>query len=216
MKKKSSSNSSYFTRLILWLKNLLLLFKKRNRRLSKIFPYLLQTIQLTFAYFFAMMTLFYSVTAMLCSIPEFFEMVMPPFMTELIKSPVVRQALSPERTYFLYIFVFEFIIFRSIFNFSKLFKYNLLLIFILEMMQNLAIGYWDVIFNRQFLNETPSVDIVVAIYIITFIHIVIFFSYIYSYCSAVLGKYTSFPYMDWLTDSICFWLRIKTPRMGKK
>jgi len=216
MKKNSSSTSFSFTRLINWLKQLLLLFKKRNRRLSKVFPFLLQTIQLTIIYFFAMMNLFYSVTAILCYIPEFFEFVMPPFMTELIKSPVIRQALSPERTYFIYIFVFEFIIFRSTFNFSKLFKYNLLVIFILEMMQNLALGYWDVIFNRQFLNETPGVDVLVAIYIITFIHIVLFVSYIYSYCSAILGKYTSFPYMDWLTDSICFWLHIKTPRMGKK
>jgi hypothetical protein len=30
------------------------------------------------------------------------------------------------------------------------------------------------------------------------------------------GKYTALPGMDWLTDSISFWLRIRTPRMGKK
>lgn len=38
---------------------------------------------------------------------------------------------------------------RTTFKFSKLVKYNVLLIFSMLMLQGLAVSYWDVLFHRQ-------------------------------------------------------------------
>jgi hypothetical protein len=42
--------------------------------------------------------------------------------------------------------------------------------------------------------------------------------YIYLYLQSFRGKFATIPFMEWLTDSIAFWLRIKTPTMpfGKR
>jgi hypothetical protein len=39
------------------------------------------------------------------------------------------------------------------------------------------------------------------------------FTYIYLYIRAISGKFATLPLMEWLTDSVAFWLRIKTPTM---
>jgi len=41
---------------------------------------------------------------------------------------------------------------------------------------------------------------------------------VYLYFRAIRVKYATIPTMEWLTDSIAFWLRIKTPtkRFGKR
>jgi hypothetical protein len=214
---KGQKDQSVFFKLFQWIKRIIILFKRKNRRFSKEHPYLLQSIQLTFIYFFAVLTLFYNLTALVGHIPYVFEHIIPSFLQDLIKSPIVRLALAPEKTYVVYLFVIEFIIFRSLFNFSKLFKFNVLLIILLEMIQNLAISYWDIFFNRQFgNNQILNVDMVWALFCISLIYLFFFICYLYSYFCSMRGKYTSIPYMDWLTDSISFWLRIRTPRMKKK
>ena len=50
----------------------------------------------------------------------------------------------------------------------------------------------------------------------TFIFFV--FLYFYLYIQSFTGKFATIPFMEWLTDSIAFWLRIKTPTMpfGKR
>jgi hypothetical protein len=223
-KKKFSNNSSnpqepkdpsVFFKLFQWIKRVIILFKRRNRRFSKEHPHLLESIQITFVYFFAVLALLYNLTALVGHIPYVFECLLPSFLQDLIKSPLVRLALAPEKTYFVYLFVIEFIIFRSLFHFSKLFKFNVLLIILLEMLQNLAISYWDILCNRQFGNVL-SIDMVWALFCISLIYLFFLVCYLYSYFCAMRGKYTSLPYMDWLTDSISFWLRIRTPRMKKK
>jgi hypothetical protein len=44
------------------------------------------------------------------------------------------------------------------------------------------------------------------------------FFYSYLYIRAISGKFATFPGTEWLTDSIAFWLKIKTPtmRMGSR
>ena len=43
--------------------------------------------------------------------------------------------------------------------------------------------------------------------------IIFILGYIYLYLTAINGKFATFPGMEWLTDSVAFWLRIKTPTM---
>ena len=37
--------------------------------------------------------------------------------------------------------------------------------------------------------------------------------YLYLYIRSIQGKFATIPGMEWLTDSVAFWLRIKTPTM---
>jgi CDP-6-deoxy-D-xylo-4-hexulose-3-dehydrase len=51
----------------------------------------------------------------------------------------------------------------------------------------------------------------VIVFFCTFLLFMSFYSYLY--IQAISGKFATFPGMTWLTDSIAFWLKIKTPTM---
>jgi hypothetical protein len=96
------------------------------------------------------------------------------------------------------------------------------------MLQSLAVSYWDIFFHREVaigvskwaadqgaLIYTDK-DLAISFFFNTFV----FFILIYFYCfiRALQGKFVTIPMMEWLTDSIAFWLRVKTPtmRLGKR
>lgn len=213
MKKNNSNNLPFWQKFPKTIQKILKFVKKQNYAFNKKYPNVLQVIQLTFVYFFAILSLFYSMLNVLGQIPEIFLAVIPSFVQNIIHSPVLRVVLAPEKSYIIYLFVIEFVIFRSIFKFSLLFKYNLLLIFIMEMFQNLLISYWDLLFNRQFGMEITNIDMNLAITFMSVLFLYFFICYVYAYFRALKGKFVTFPYMYWLTDSIAFWLKIKTPTM---
>jgi hypothetical protein len=117
---------------------------------------------------------------------------------------------------------------RSTFKFSKLVKYNILMLFALLMIQGLVISYWDLLFHRQI--ATPVAkwaydqgsiiytdkNLAIVFFLNTFV--IFLLTYLYLYFAAVRGKFAQLPFMEWLTDSVAFWLRIKTPtmRFGKR
>jgi hypothetical protein len=92
------------------------------------------------------------------------------------------------------------------------------------MLQGLMISYWDLLFHREIAAPVAkwSFDqgaiiftdksLAVIFFLNTFL--VFFCSYAYLYFVAMRGKFFRNPNMTWLTDSISFWLRIKTPTMG--
>lgn len=188
------------------------------------YPNLLRIIQLTFLYLFAVIDLIHNVLSPLISFGYFPELLLPfyPVLDQILQSPILRTFASPEKMYFVSHIIIEFTINRSLFNFSKLLKYNILLIFGLLMIQTLIICYWDFIFNREVIStaiqwyyeETQMfVDktLGISVYFSTFF--IFLFAYIYLYVQAIRGKFGIIPYMEWFFDSIAFWLRIKTPTM---
>ena len=193
-------------------------------------PTTLQNIQLCFIYFFAVVDLLHSVLNNVFSLEYFPEMLTPflPFIKGIIFSPFFQIWASPEKVFFLSYIVIELMIIRSVFQFSKLIKYNILLIFALLMLQSLAVSYWDIFFHREVVIGVSrwSVDQGALIYtdkdlaINFFFHTFLFFIflYIYSFIRGLPGKFVTIPTMEWLTDSIAFWLRVKTPtmRVGKR
>ena len=54
-------------------------------------------------------------------------------------------------------------------------------------------------------------SLAIAFFLNTFIIFILLYFYLYT--RAVSGKFATIPGMVWLTDSIAFWLRIKTPTM---
>jgi hypothetical protein len=100
------------------------------------------------------------------------------------------------------------------------------MLFALLMIQGLAISYWDLLFNREIAaiagHWSDNIDagdvmfsdgnIAINFFLNTFVIFMV--GYIYLYLKAIRGKFATLKGMEWLTDSIAFWLRIKTPTMG--
>jgi len=169
-------------------------------------PTTLQNIQLSFIYFFALVDLLHSVLNNVFSLEYFPEILTPflPFIKGIIFSPFFQIWASPEKVFFLSYIVIELMIIRSVFQFSKLIKYNILLIFALLMSADQgALIYTDK-------------DLAISFFFNTFVFFILI--YFYCYIRALQGKFVTIPMMEWLTDSIAFWLRVKTPtmRLGKR
>jgi len=215
MNKNDKKDFSLWKKFIKAIKKLITLLQKYNQDFSERYPNILPLIQLSIVYFLAILSLFYSLISILGQIPESFLFFVPQSLQNFLQLPIMKIILAPEKTYVVYLLVIEFIIFRSVFKFSLLFKYNLLLIFLLEMFQNLFISYWDLFFTRSFdTNDISTTDYTFSVFFISLIYLIFFYAYIYAYICALRGKFVTYPYMDWLTDSISFWLQIKTPNMG--
>jgi len=200
------------------------------RDFSQEYPDVSQIIQLTFIYFFAVIDLLYAVLNNVFSLGYLPEILIPffPLIKSILQSPILKIWAIPEKVFFLSYVVIEFMVVRSTFKFSKLVKYNILLLFALLMIQGLVISYWDLLFHRQIASPVAkwAYDQGALIYtdkslaIVFFLNTFLIFmlAYLYLYFRAVRGKFATIPAMEWLTDSIAFWLRIKTPtmRFGKR
>jgi hypothetical protein len=96
------------------------------------------------------------------------------------------------------------------------------------MLQSLAVSYWDILFHREIAMTASKwaydkgaiifTDKVTAVTFFLDTFLIFVLGYIFLYIRALQGKYATIPTMEWLTDSIAFWLRIKTPtmRVGKR
>jgi hypothetical protein len=205
-------------------------FRKVLAKYTQNYPDIFQIIQLTFIYFFALIDLIYSVLSNVYALGYFPELLRPfyPTIQWILQSPILRIWASPEKVFFLSYVVIEFMVVRSTFKFSKLVKYNILLIFALLMLQGLAISYWDVIFNREIASPVAQwaydggtiifQDKVLAITFFLNTFYIFICLYAYLYLRAIQGKFATILFGEWLTDSIAFWVRIKTPTMraGKR
>jgi hypothetical protein len=198
--------------------NLVLTFAKNIKTLTRKYSTIFQIFQLTCIYFFAVIVLFTSILSLLNSLdisPLYIPIFRIPVFQSILQAPIVKLIANPEKNFFLYLVILEFVINRPVVKLSLLVKYNILLIFTLEMFQNLIFAYWDLIFNKEmFVEEMNAINKNIA-FVISFVTLMLFLSlYIYSYFRALKGKFVRFPYMEWLTDSVAFWLRIKTSTMG--
>jgi hypothetical protein len=204
--------------------------QKKLRTLTSTYPDTVQIIQLSFIYFFAIVDLLYAVLNNVFSLGYIPEILLPvfPFIKGILQSPILKIWASPEKVFFLSYLVIELMVVRSVFKFSKLVKYNILIIFALLMVQGLVISYWDLLFHRQIAGPVAKwafdqgtliyTDKTLAIIFFLNTFIVFVLTYLYMYIRSVQGKFATVPGLDWLTDSVAFWLRIKTPtmRFGKR
>lgn len=229
-KNNSIQQFSLWGNVIKFGKRLITNLRTNLREFSIKYPNSSQVIQLTFIYLFALIDLFHSILNNVFALGYFPEILKPifPFVKAVLVSPILRAWSSPEKVFFLSYIVIEFMVVRAIFKFSKLVKYNILLVFSLLMVQGLIISYWDLLFHREI--ATPVAKwaydqgalihtdrrLAVFFFFNTFITFVIM--YVYLYLSALNSKFATIPGLEWLTDSVAFWLRIKTPtmRFGKR
>jgi len=200
------------------------------KNFSTKYPNIAQVIQLSFIYFFAVIDLMYAILNNVFSLGYLPEFLVPffPLITYILQSPILKIWASPEKVFFMSYLVIEFMVSRSTFKFSKLVKYNILMIFALLMVQGLVISYWDLLFHRQIASPVAKwaydqgafiyTDKQLAIVFFLNTFVIFLLGYGYLYFQSIRGKFATIPYMEWLTDSVAFWLRIKTPtmRFGKR
>jgi hypothetical protein len=230
MSDKDSTNLSAWRTFLKRVKNVVKPIRKGLRNFSTKYPNLSQIIQLTFIYFFAVVDLLHSILINVFSLGYMPELLLPifPLIKGILQNPILKLWASPEKVFFLSYVVIEFMIVRPTFKFSKLVKYNVLLIFSMLMLQGLAVAYWDVLFHRQIASPVARwaydggaiifTDKPLAIVFFLNTFFIFMMTYIYLYIRAINNKFGKLPYMEWLTDSVAFWLRIKTPtmRMGRR
>jgi hypothetical protein len=204
-------------------------FQQSLDQFGQTYPNTAQNIQLTFVYFFAIVDLFASILNYLLSLGFLPEILRPflPIIQQILLSPLLQIWASPEKVFFFSYLVIEFMVVKSVFKFSKLVRYNILLIFSLLMLQGLVISYWDLLCHRQIATtiarwsyeQTLLFTDKYLAYSLFYSTFFIFMGlYFYLYIVSLSGKFSTFPGLDWITDSVCFWLKIKTPTMraGKR
>lgn len=216
MIEKNTSTFKNFIRIFRFLTKIKITRWLRNiaQKNSKFF----ERLQLTTIYFFALVGLAYTIRNSLGYFPEILFRLFP-FLAPLFEIKILKILAAPEKTFVLYMFVIEMFLNRSFFNFSILVKFNVLLIFILEMLQNLLVSYWDILFNREL--DALGGGILVAktatMYFYFFLFLFFFVLYFYSYVNSLRGKFPQFPgVLKSITDSAAFWLQIKFLKRGNK
>lgn len=211
--------------LLSYLKQAFTFVKEIVQELSAKYPNTAQSIQLTFVYFFALVDLIYGILNNIFSLGYQSNLVEPllPFIRAILDNPVLAFWASPEKVFFLSYFVIEFMVVRSVFKFSKLVRYHILLVFALLMIQGLLLNVWDVCFHREIISEigkwtfeggtifATNKIIAILVFFITFIVFLVL--YIYLYISALSGEFVSLKGCEWISDSVAFWLKIRTPTM---
>ena len=207
------------------IKEFLQAIKEILEKFDMAFPETSQNIQLSFIYFFAIVDLLYGILTNVFALGYSPEFLMPfmPIISDILQSPFFKIWSSPEKVFLLSYVVIELMLIRKTLNFSKLVKYNVLLIFALLMVQGLLISYWDLLCHRAISTPMPvwnsdggsliglNRNIAISLFLSTFVFFVIIYAYFY--IKALSGIFGTFPGLEWLTDSVAFWLRIKTPTM---
>lgn len=188
------------------------------RKVAKKNYAILEKVQLTLIYLFAIIVLSYTIRNSLGYFPEMLFKLFP-FLVPVFDIQALKILAAPEKTFLIYMLVVEVFLNRSLLNFSLLVKFNVLLIFILEMVQNLLISYWDILFNREL--EVLNGGIVMAktamMFFYFFLFLFFFSLYLYSYVSSLRGSFPVFPgVLKYVTDSVAFWLQIKSLKKEKR
>ena len=134
-----------------YVQRLLEIFWENLQEFNKNYPNTSQSIQICFIYFFAMIDLVFAVLQNVISL-GFVPVSLDPLLgtiRSILTNPILMIWASPEKVFFLSYLVIELMIVRKELGFSKLVRYNVLLIFALLMIQGLVISYWDLFFHRQ-------------------------------------------------------------------
>lgn len=211
---KNSFYPKFFQKLLHWFTKISKRFRKIAKRNRRIF----EQFQLTFIYFFAVVVLTYTIRNSLGYFPEMLFRLFP-FIVPIFDIQALKILAAPEKTFILYMLIIEIFLNRSFFNFSVLVKFNVLLIFILEMLQNLLVSYWDILFNRELdvLNGGVIIARTATMFFYFFLFIFFFALYLYSYISSLKGVFPKFPgILKSITDSVAFWLQLKLFKKGNK
>ena len=133
----TNSNNSFLKTLKKKLIKAIKIIQRQFDAYSKDYPSTVQVIQLSFIYFFALVDLLFGILTNVLALGDP-PLLIQPFMgviKAILTNPFFQFWNSPEKIFFISYLVIELMITRSIFKFTKLVKYNILMLFALLMIQ---------------------------------------------------------------------------------
>ncbi len=191
------------------LKSLWHKFENSLGELSLKYPKTFLVSELTILYVFAITNLIQGISGFLGFIPASFYQTIP-FASVLFNLPVSKFLLTPEKIIGIYLITFEALLHRP--SISLIFKYNLFLVFIIEMFQNLIMNYWDLFAYKDIslfgtlLYSKESTTVFFIAFFLFFLTL-----YVYCYLYALSMRLIVFPKpLNIISDSAAFWLHIRT------
>jgi hypothetical protein len=198
--------------------------KKGRKYIKKVWKYVTKSsdenpdtfkfFQLTTIYSLAFIALMYTIRDSVGYFPEPVYTIFP-FLKNVFRWSLFSILVSPEKTYFFYMLIFEVIIIRPVFDFSLVVKFNIMLIFILEMIQHLFLELITIIVVREsevmdYGRVIPRIDQNVAMYLNTILFFSFCWLYWMAYFQSIKGSLPVYPgFLKVITDSSAFWLRLK-------
>ena len=210
----NTNYSSIFQIVVKRIKKTLKLLRKTAKKYSRI----LECFQLTFIYFITLVSFAYTIKNGLGTFPDtlldFF-----PVINQLVNIESLRILSDSDRTFFFYILTIEIVINRSFLNLSRLVKFHIVLVFILELLQNMVMNYWDLFVNRELdiISYNTIAENRWTPAFCTYIFVIFFILYAYSYIESLRGRFPIFPGpLKSITDSAGIWVRIKTSNKKQK
>ncbi len=189
---------------------------KKLKSLPKRYPLTYQFLQLSFLYFYSTITLMYSVINCLGFCPIFIYKYLP-FTKQLLELPFLKFLATPEKTFLLYLIAVRNVLKGK--STPILIKYHFVLVFMLEMLQNLLVSLWDLFSHRDMDISIEEMEFSLenSIKFFTIYFLFFFALYIYCYINSILRRFVSFPKpFEKITDSVAFWLQLKKDKKGKK
>lgn len=171
---------------------------------------LIRSAQLCLIYFIGMVVLTVSLRRMLGYFPPYLEAIWP-LAGFILKTPLLSWFGRSETMIYIYLLTFEFLVIRPIIRLSMLVKFNILLVCFLELIYNLIICWWDVIYIRELsYNSAPFVPAAAFTNFMIALFLVFYGVYMYCFIFALQNKVPPFPgVFKKIPDSAIFWLRIK-------
>jgi hypothetical protein len=225
---KKTIYSNFFEKFKNFFEKKFKLVTKNYQYLNKKHPKEFRKIQLNFIYFFGLVDLSYTYINNIFALGLFNEFADSSFhfIVSFLGSPFFQIWASPEKVFFISYVILEILIVRPIIILPKFIRFNILLIFAILMLQGLLMSFGDLIFNQEIISkeilnlfEDEEEDFfqnkLVAIIYFSTTYFIFLKQYYNLYTNALKGKIVALNNFYWITDSIAFWLRIKTPTMRK-
>jgi hypothetical protein len=205
-------------RLFRWCRRKVKRFLKNKRRNTDIRNrHIIQRIQLTFIYFFAIVVLSYNTIGYLGEFPLIFEYF--PGWKAVLRNPIMGMLNSQEIAFSFCFVLIQLLNNRSRYAFTTLLKYNIMLIFLLEMCQNTIALYCDMLAGDE-MEIMSTAKEYAAFPLVNYFYIFFYFFclaiYIWCYGRSFTGHYPIFTGPTRvITDSVAIWLKLKRTQNKK-
>ncbi len=200
----------------------------KNLAKSEKIKIFLEKIELTILYFFAFVDLTFTMIRPLLlygKTPELVKMSLP-IILPILNFPLFKMFWNhPEKMFILNYIVLDYLIIHPFFGLSKLVRYNVTLIFILNLVHSLGFQYWELFFYNDILKFAgkkamhPVLKVALSKRPLVYVHSIIaansIILFTYFYIVAMRGKYPTCFLYEWLIDSAAIFMRIKTPTLKK-
>jgi hypothetical protein len=225
---KKNFDSNIFKKILNFFKEKFESFVKNCKNFNENYPKESRTIQLNFIYFFGLVDLSYNYINNIFSLGLFNESASSSFdfIVSFLSSPFFQIWASPEKVFFISYVTLEILIIRPIILLPKFIRYNIILVFAILMLQGLIMSFGDLIFNREIISkaltrlldeevEGFALNKLIGTFYFSITFLIFLIEYYKLYVNSLKGKMVTIRGFYWITDSIAFWLRIKTPTMRK-